>query len=71
VNYQHIQTEVNELKRSYQLSNNVFTFVVKDKITAQLSLGVDYPHPHSRVTLVKMENAPKPIVDALKVEALF
>lgn len=70
MNFQYLQAEIAELKRSYpqmRLDNNVFTIMVKEKIAAQMAIGADYPHPHSRVTLLKMENTPKPIIDALKV----
>lgn len=70
VNFQYLQAEIAELKKTFlqmRLDNNVFTIMVKEKIAAQMAIGVDYPHPHSRVTLLKMENTPKPIVDALKV----
>ncbi len=38
-----------------------------NKVAAQLALGADYPHPHSRVNVLKIENTPKPIVETLKV----
>jgi len=70
-NYHALLAELAELGKqnlSQRLDAYTFTIQLPSKALAQLLIGVDYPQPYARITLLKMENAPKPLIEQLKAQ---
>jgi len=69
VSQHQILAEVSELARSYKqirLDRNLLTMMLPTRVYIQLQLAPDYPRPHARVTLAKVEGVNKQLSEHLR-----